>query len=520
MDKVVLIVMDGVGISDKTIGNAVYTADMVNLKQMMQDYPHTLLKAHGTAVGLPSDNDMGNSEVGHNALGCGQIYAQGAKLVDESIANGSIYESNTFKEMINNCIQNNSTFHFIGLLSDGNVHSNINHLFAIITKLKELGVHKVRVHILLDGRDVNPTSALVYVDKLEDLLKKLNDTNFDAQIASGGGRMKITMDRYKADWHMVELGYDTHVLGIGRQFNTAKEAIETYRKEMPGVIDQDLPPFVIAKDGKPVGTVEDNDSVLLFNFRGDRALEISMALEDIDFNYFVRKRFPKIYYAGMLEYDGDLHIPRHFLVNPPQIKNTLTEVLVRNNINEFAVSETQKFGHVTYFWNGNRTEKFDDKLETYMNIPSDNISFDQKPEMKANEITDAVIDAIISAKYTFIRANFPNGDMVGHTGNFDATVTAMKTIDNNLGRLLQACKNYNYVLIVTADHGNAEEMFDIKDGNKVLKTSHTLNPVPFVICDKKYVIKEGQFGLANVAPTLLKIFNIDKPNSWEDSIIK
>lgn len=519
MEKVVLVVMDGVGISSNHLGNAVYNAKTPNLDYIMNNYPMTYLKAHGTAVGLPTDQDMGNSEVGHNALGCGQIYSQGAKLVSESIKDGSIYESETFKEMINNCKNNNSTLHFIGLLSDGNVHSNINHLFELLKKSKEVGIKKVRVHILLDGRDVEPESALKYVNMLENVISHLNDSDFDCKIASGGGRMKITMDRYQADWNMVKLGYEVHILAEGRMFKSAKEAIETYRKELD-VIDQDLPGFVIEKDGKPVGKVKDNDSVLLFNFRGDRALEISMALEDEEFKYFERRKFPKIFYAGMLEYDGDLHIPKKYLVNPPRIKNTLTELLIKNNINEFAISETQKYGHITYFWNGNRSGKFDDNLETYMEIPSDNVPFDTKPEMKAYEITDELIKAINSNKYDFLRVNYANGDMVGHTGNYVSAIKAIETVDTCIGKLLEECNKKGYTLIVTADHGNSDEMYFIdKDGNKVIKTSHTLNKVPFVICNNSYQIKDGNYGLANVGATILKIYGIDKPTSWEDSMI-
>lgn len=519
MEKIVFVVMDGVGIRDNHIGDAVYNANTPNLDYIMNNYPMTYLKAHGTAVGLPTDNDMGNSEVGHNALGCGQIYSQGAKLVSESINDGSIYESETFKEMINNCKTNNSTLHFIGLLSDGNVHSNINHLFTLLRKVKEIGIKKVRIHILLDGRDVEPKSALKYVDMLEEVIDELNDSNFDCKIASGGGRMKITMDRYQADWNMVKLGYEAHILGIGRMFKNAKEAIETYRSELD-VIDQDLPGFVIENDGEPVGKVADNDSVLLFNFRGDRALEISMALEDEVFNYFERKNFPKIFYAGMLEYDGDLHIPNKYLINPPRIKNTLTEILIKNNINEFAISETQKYGHITYFWNGNRSEKFNEDLETYMEIPSDNVPFDTKPEMKAYEITDALIKAIDSNKYEFLRVNYANGDMVGHTGNYEAAIKAVETVDICIGKLLEECNKKGYTLVVTADHGNSDEMYFIdKDGNKVIKTSHTLNKVPFVICNNKYKIKYGNYGLANVGATILKMYGIDRPDSWEDSMI-
>ena len=456
--KVVLVVMDGVGKSTTGLGDAVTMANTPTLDKLMAECPHTYIKAHGTAVGLPSDEDMGNSEVGHNALGCGQIYSQGAKLVEEAIESGAIFASAAWKELSAGCVKNASTMHFIGLLSDGNVHSNIHHLIALIAGAKRDGIKTVRVHVLLDGRDVPATSALVYVDMLEEAMKGLCDASFDARIASGGGRMKITMDRYFADWDMVKRGFFTHVYGEGRQFASATDAIGTFRAENPGIIDQDLPAFVIAEDGKPVGAMHDGDSVVLFNFRGDRAIELSMAFDDADFKGFDRGDMPKVLYAGMLEYDGDLHLPKRFLVEPPKIEHTLTEFLVKKGVNEYAVSETQKFGHVTYFWNGNRSEKFSDKLETWQEIPSDKVTFDQRPWMKSAEVTDAVIAAVKSGEYGFIRCNYPNGDMVGHTGNLDATRIGVEAVDLGLARLLPVVKEAGYALVVTADHGNADEM--------------------------------------------------------------
>lgn len=519
---VVLIVMDGVGINEDEFGNAVKAANTPTLDMLMDSYPNTSIKAHGTAVGLPSDDDMGNSEVGHNALGCGQIYSQGAKLVNESIASGKLYTSDTWKRVIDNCTGHKSTLHFIGLLSDGNVHSNIAHLKAMIEKAKEYKVSKVRVHALLDGRDVLATSALEYVDDLEKLLKKLNDNTFDARIASGGGRMKITMDRYEANWDMVSLGWDTHVLGKGRQFDNASAAISTYRDELPGVIDQDLPPFVVAEDGKPVGPIKDNDSVILFNFRGDRAIELSMAFDYENLNKFDRGPRPNVVYCGMLQYDGDLKLPENFLVAPPDIKNTMSEHLVKHGIRQYAVSETQKYGHVTYFWNGNRSGKFDDKLETFFEVPSDRVSFDERPWMKSAEITDELIKALRSRRYDFLRANYPNGDMVGHTGSFNATKIAVETVDLGLTRLLKAVDEVDAILIVTADHGNADEMYEkAKGGTAKAKTSHTLNPVPFIIYDKKetHTIKSGSFGLANVAATVTDLLGLDHPDMWEESML-
>ena len=520
---ILLVIMDGVGYSKTGIGDAVTMAYTPTLDHLLANYPTVRLKAHGPAVGLPSDDDMGNSEVGHNALGCGQIYSQGAKLVNESIESGKIYNSDAWKEVASNAKANNSTLHFIGLLSDGNVHSNISHLIAMIKQAKVEGVSKVRAHVLLDGRDVPATSALLYVEQLEEVMASLNDETFDARIASGGGRMKITMDRYQANWKMVEEGWKTHVLGLGRGFATTKDAIETYRNENPGLIDQDLPAFVIVENGNPVGTIEDNDSVILFNFRGDRAIEISMAFDQESFSEFDRVRVPSVCYAGLLQYDGDLKLPRRFLVNPPEIKDTLTELLVSANINEFAISETQKYGHVTYFWNGNRSGKVSETLETYKEIPSDNISFDLKPWMKSAEITEEVIKAMETKEYEFIRVNYPNGDMVGHTGNLAATICSMEALDLGLTRLYKAAKDLGYTLLITADHGNADEMLEKnKKGQIAVRTAHSLNPVPFIIVDDeiKVELNEGDFGLANVAPTVAKLFGLEAPATWEKSIIK
>jgi len=529
----VTIVMDGIGISQNEVGNAVKKAYTPTLDFLMANYPNLLLKAHGTAVGLPSDSDMGNSEVGHNALGAGQIYNQGAKLVSESIASGKMFERTSWIEIISNCILNKSTLHFIGLFSDGNVHSHIDHLKAMIIRAKEEGVKRVRVHILLDGRDVGETSALEYVRPFEKFMSELRSDSFDIKIASGGGRMKITMDRYEADWGMVELGWKTHVLGKGRTFNSAEEAITTYRNEF-GCIDQDLPPFVIEEDGKPAGPILDNDSVIFFNFRGDRAIEISKAFEDADFDKFDRVRYPKVVFAGMLEYDGDLHIPSRYLVSPPEIKNTMGEYLARTGVTQLAISETQKFGHVTYFWNGNRSGKFDNELEDYVEIPSDRVPFEQRPWMKAAEITDELIKRLLTGKYRFVRVNFANGDMVGHTGNFEAAVIAVQAVDICLSRILPIIDRLEGMAIITADHGNADEMYEVDtktgkpkvgaDGKIKMKTSHTLNKVPCIFYDNhmrgKYSIVPGEYGLANVAATAVNLMGYKAPTEWEKSMIK
>ena len=519
---VVLIVMDGIGLAPAAPGNAVVTANTPNLDALLANCPWTSIRAHGTAVGLPDDSDMGNSEVGHNALGCGQIYAQGAKLVNQSIDTGSMFLSPTWVGLVENAKKHEGALHFIGLLSDGNVHSNIGHLIAMVRRAKVEGLKKVRVHVLLDGRDVPAQSALEYIDKLEAEMAALNDAGFCAKIASGGGRQTITMDRYGANWPMVKAGWDTHVHGMGVRYETATQAITQARAQNPEIIDQDLPAFVIAENGQPVGKMADGDSVILFNFRGDRAIEISMAFDlGDDFVQFDRGERPKVFYAGMLQYDGDLLLPKNFLVSPPNITNTLSELLVSSNISQYAVSETQKYGHVTYFWNGNKSEKFSDRLETWHEIPSDVVPFEERPWMKAAEITDALIDAIKSRKYGFIRANFPNGDMVGHTGSMQAAEIAVAAVDLCLGRILPVAEEYGVTLVITADHGNADEMFEETKSGPSPKTAHTLNPVPFIIFDKQqnFSFKDGTYGLANVAATVAVLLGIAPNPTWEEPMI-
>ena len=530
---VFVIVMDGVGIAPDTESNAVKNAKTPTLDMLMQKYPMLKLKAHGTAVGLPSDDDMGNSEVGHNALGAGQVFAQGAKLVSNSIESGKMFESKAWNEVVS-VKDTGKTLHFIGLFSDGNVHSHIDHLKAMIERSKKDGVKTVRIHILLDGRDVGETSALDYVNPFEEFLAQLNSDGFDAKIASGGGRMNITMDRYEANWPMVEKGWKTHVLGEGRQFESAAEAIETYRKEL-SCIDQDLPPFVIAKDGKPVGKITDGDSVVFYNFRGDRAIEISRAFEEENFDKFDRVVFPKVTYAGMLEYDGDLHIPSRYLVSPPEITGTMGEFLANTGVTQYALSETQKFGHVTYFWNGNKSGKFDEKTELYEEIKSDIVPFEQRPWMKCAQITDRLIEVANEGKFRFMRVNFPNGDMVGHTGNYLATVVSMEALDLCLARIIEAIDKVKGVAIITADHGNADEMYEMdkktglpkkdKEGHYKAKTSHTLNPVPCIIYDNfgsdSYTVKQSDnYGLSNVAATVVNLMGYEAPDFWDSSMIE
>ena len=532
----VLVIMDGIGEGPENEGNAVRLAHTPALDMIRANYLHCFLAAHGPPVGMPSWKDMGNSEVGHNALGAGRVFTQGAKLVNEAIADGNIFGGKVWKEMVGRCVANQCALHLIGLLSDGNVHSHIDHLFALINQADREGVERLFVHPLLDGRDVPETSALEYVEPLEALLAEMRaKPNRNYRIASGGGRMLVTMDRYFADWNIVKRGWDAHVHGRGRAFSSASEAIQTYRTEQPRVGDQFLPEFVVQEDGKPVGNLADGDAVVFFNFRGDRAIEISMAFESDEFDGFDRGRRPDVFYAGMMQYDGDLKLPTNFLVEPPAIKRTVSEYLVHSGVRQLAISETQKFGHVTYFWNGNRSGKFDEKTEHYVEIPSDRVPFEQRPWMKAAEITDVVLEEMQSGRYPFLRLNYANGDMVGHTGVLRPARMAVEAVDLSLARILDAATRLNGVVLVTADHGNSDEMFEVdsktgklkqdKKGNRIVRTSHTLNPVPFIVFDPTF---QGEYrlndavehpGLSNVAATILFFLGYEAPEDYDPSLI-
>jgi len=519
----VLVIMDGIGIGKQDESDGVYMANTPMLDALFQEPLFVSLKAHGTAVGQPSDEDMGNSEVGHNALGAGRVFAQGARLVNEAIEDGRIYKGKAWQNIMER-VRHGGTLHFIGLLSDGNVHSHINQLLALIKHCAEERVPKVRVHVLTDGRDVAERSALVYIETLENVLAECNRSGLDYRIASGGGRMIVTMDRYEADWRIVERGWKAHVLGEGKQFTSAKEAVEFYYQD-PTVNDQFLGEFVIVEKGKPVGTIEDGDAVIFFNFRGDRAIELSRAFEEDNFPYFDRKRRPNVFYAGMMQYDGDKFIPKNFLVEPPQIEGTISEYLCATGVKSYAISETQKFGHVTYFWNGNKSGYVDPNLELFEEITSDQVPFQQRPWMKAGEITDAVLKQVEGGDFKFIRLNFANGDMVGHTGIAPAVIIAVETVDLCLTRIYNAVKAVEGVLVVTADHGNADLLFTEKKGKREPHVAHTLNPVPFIIKDFS---KKNSFrlsgvekpGLSNVASTLCNLLGYKAPEEYDPSLIE
>jgi 2,3-bisphosphoglycerate-independent phosphoglycerate mutase len=527
---VIVVVMDGYGLGPDYPGNAVLAARKPTIDRLTASCPHLSLAAHGTAVGMPSDADMGNSEVGHNALGAGRVFDQGAKLVANAISDGSMFQRPGWKEIIANVLEKKSTLHFLGLFSDGNVHAHIDHLKAMIVQAKKAGVQQVAVHALLDGRDVGETTALEYLEPFEAWLTTISPAY---TIASGGGRMVLTMDRYEADWSMVERGWHVHVLGEGPRYPSASAAVKALRAAKPGIIDQDLPGFVVERAGKPAAPIVDGDSVVYFNFRGDRAIEISKALLGLPVP-FERGRQPSICYAGMMTYDGDINLPPRILVAPPVIDRTMGEFLVGTGERILACSETQKFGHVTYFWNGNRSGYLDAKLEQYIEVPSDRRPFEERPWMKAAEITDATIDALRKTGRCFARINYANGDMVGHTGVFVAARMAVEAVDLQLQRLLPVIRELGGIALITGDHGNADEMYEIdkkggvkmENGHPKAKTAHTLNPVPLIVYDpgfaQEYAIDTTLVrpGLANVAATCLNLMGYQAPEGYAPSLLK
>eukprot|EP00457_Paulinella_chromatophora_P003413 gb/GEZN01003420.1/.p1 GENE.gb/GEZN01003420.1/~~gb/GEZN01003420.1/.p1 ORF type:complete len:589 (+),score=106.80 gb/GEZN01003420.1/:36-1802(+) len=529
---VILCILDGVGWGKRDHGDAVFLAKTPVLDKLMAEEPWTLLTAHGTAVGMPSDEDMGNSEVGHNAMGAGRIFAQGATLVEKALKLGKVWESESWQTAVKRCGSGSGTLHFLILLSDGGVHSNIQHLLEFLEAAQRDKIKKVRVHALTDGRDVEARSALKYLERLNKQLAVANKAGMDYAVATGGGRMNVTMDRYEADWQMVKKGWDLHVGGVGRRFKSAEEAVSTMYKENPKVDDQWLPPFVCG-DYKGM---QDGDSVILLNYRGDRAIEISRAFEEgPEFDaIFKRTPTPQLSYSGMMEYDGDTHVPKSYLVSPPAINDTVGDQLAIKNLKTYAISETQKFGHVTYFFNGNSSAV--PKGEVQFQIGSDNVPFNQAPIMKAPEITQKTISALQTGKYDHLRLNLANGDMVGHTGDLPATVTAVESVDACVGQLAEAAKKANAILLVTADHGNADEMLMVKkgkyvkdkDGNYSPCTSHSLNPVPFIIYDpaKGWTTNvsatkgKSAGSIARIGATLLELCGVSPPKSYLPSLVQ
>ncbi len=519
---IVLVVMDGVGLSRNIQGNAVLQAHTDFLDNAVKTQKTMGLLASGEAVGILA-GQMGNSEVGHNALGAGQIIKQGIAKIEDDLETGKIFESSAWRGAVDFAKQNDGTLHFSGIFSDGGVHSDINHLFKMLSQAKAEGLKKVRIHLVFDGRDVPPKSADKYIKQLEDFLAELGE--LDYLIADGGGRMIYVADRYETDWNIVKRGWDAIVYGnADHYFSSAMEAINSLRAKDPNVIDQYLPPFVITKDGEPVGRVKDGDSFIYYDFRADRAIEIAEAFTYEEFNGFDRgtenNRRMNVYFAGMTEYNSDTHVPEHQLVEPIKIENSLHEFLGKNNVSQLAIAETAKFGHITYYFNGNSYDKYDN--EKQIEVPSDTRPYNERPWMKSAETTDALLDEI--ENYKFIRINYAGGDMVGHIGELESTITAIEAIDIQLARIAKKLDELGGMMIITADHGNAEELLD-KNGEP--KTAHSTNLVPCIFYDNtenknKYELNRiADAGLTNVAPTIANLLGFkDLPETWRESLIK
>ena len=534
---VVLAILDGVGLALDGPGNAVSKARTPFLGMASREYFHASLAASGEAVGLLS-GQMGNSEVGHNTMGAGRKIKYGIARVEEAFSSGAVFESNAWKEAVRRVSNNrdkfdnssevwynenigSATLHFAGIFSDGGVHSHISHLERMIERAYQEGVRRMRIHAVFDGRDVSPHSEPKFIRRFEDFVRKYEDA--DIRIASGGGRMTTVADRYENDWSVVERGWKMMVNGEAKYyFESAEEGIAMLRQNNPGIQDQDLPAFVIVnEENEPIGKIQKGDSLIYFDFRADRAIEIAMAFTYYDFPYFSRGNYSPddVYFVGMTEYNSDTHVPEHRLIEPVQINDTLNRFLGSRGISELAISETVKFGHVTYYFNGNSYMKAPG--EEHIEINSDTEAFETRPWMKTAEITDEVIKNLSS--YKFVRLNYPGGDMVGHTADMEATIIAIEAIDISLARIAKEVDKLGGVLVIVADHGNAEELLD-RNGAK--KTSHTTNRVPFIIYDNtnnriKYSFNANENpGLSNLAATIAVLLGQnDYPESWERPLI-
>ncbi|MHB9094190.1 MAG: 2,3-bisphosphoglycerate-independent phosphoglycerate mutase [Eubacteriales bacterium] len=495
-----LMILDGWGISRETEGNAVAQANTPYYDSLLDTYPHTLLGASGEDVGLP-EGQMGNSEVGHLNIGAGRIVYQELTRISKSIREGDFFENETLLEAINNARDKDTSLHLIGLLSDGGVHSHITHLYALLDLAKRQGLKKVFVHALLDGRDVPPANAREYIDALENKFEELGI----GAVATVMGRY-YAMDRDKR-WDRVERAYNAMAFGEGLKAALASGAVA--RSYEAGKTDEFVEPTVIIKEsGEPLAAVKDGDSVIFYNFRPDRAREITRAFVDEDFSGFERKQgFPKVYYVCMTQYDKTINTPAAF--KPQVLVNTLGEYLSKRGLIQLRIAETEKYAHVTFFFNGG-VEPPNEGEERIL-IPSPKVAtYDQKPDMSAYGVTEAVLKEIAAEKFDVIILNFANPDMVGHTGVMEAAVKAVETIDDCMTRIVEAVKGRQGIVLITADHGNAEQMIDHKTGQP--HTAHTTNPVPFIYVDemsKDAVLHPGR--LEDIAPTMLKLLDLEIP---------
>lgn len=502
MSRVCLIVMDGWGINPRKDSNAVLMADLPNLNRLSSVYPCTSLDACGLAVGLPQ-GQMGNSEVGHLTIGSGRVIYQELTRITRAVETNGFEKNPVFAKLLRDVKNTGASLHIMGLVSDGGVHSHINHLFAILDATREQGLEKVFIHGFLDGRDTPPSSGLAYIKKLEYYLTKLGI----GAIATISGRY-FAMDRDKR-WERVKKAYDAMTEGLGNKAKSAEEAVRSAYKR--GETDEFVVPTVITETaGGPVAAISDGDSVLFFNFRADRAREITAAIAKDEFAGFERQKRPAVKkFVCMTEYDVKFNLPVMF--SPQSIENILGEVVSNKGLKQFRVSETEKYAHVTFFFNGGKEEPFPG--EDRLLIPSikDVRTYDLRPEMRAHEIADAAVEKINGGDYSFMLMNFANPDMVGHTGVLKAAIKTCEAVDASVGKVVEAALKKGWKVIITADHGNAEQMLDYETNEP--HTAHSLNPVPFMLIDdslKAVALKKGR-GLKDIAPTVLKLMGIEKP---------
>ncbi len=484
------VVLDGWGVGAADETNAVNRANLPVMSRLIRGCPYTQLWTHGKYVGLPNEKDMGGSEVGHMTMGAGMVMEQGPTLIQNLLQSGEFFENPVLSRIIQNCVERDTPLHLLGLLSNGNIHSHVDHTEAIIRHAFQSGIRRCYLHALLDGRDVGVQSALDFTEPFEKLFSELKGQRpgIDYAFASGGGREVITMDRDN-NWEKIETGWQIHVQGQSEnQFPSIRDAIEHFRKQNPEIIDQDIPGFVIIRNGEAVGRIEDQHALIFTNFRGDRATEFSQAVLADDFPYFERYRCPEVLFAGMTQYDQDNQIPPDYLVGTPVVEEPFGKRILELGLKQFRLSETQKFAHVTFFYNGGYREPLDPLQENYHFIASDKIpSFAERPAMKAPGISKKAVEFINSGEYQYGLINFANADMVGHTGDFQATVRAVEAVDTALDNIVRAIDAVNGLLVVTADHGNADEMLiSNQNGTLEISTKHSLNPVPFLIYDPLY----------------------------------
>ncbi|MBN6186886.1 2,3-bisphosphoglycerate-independent phosphoglycerate mutase [Aneurinibacillus sp. BA2021] len=495
---VALIIMDGFGYREEEYGNAILQAKTPNFDKYWNSYPHTLLGASGLAVGLP-EGQMGNSEVGHLNLGAGRVVYQDLTRVTKEIKEGAFFENETLLNAVHHARDNQTALHLYGLLSDGGVHSHIKHLFALLKLAKQEKLERVYIHAFLDGRDVAPDSAVGYIQELQDKIKEYGV----GRIATVQGRY-YAMDRDKR-WERTEKSYRAMVYGEGPKFTDPVEAVrESYERS---VYDEFVMPTVITEaNGEPVATVKDNDAVIFFNFRPDRAIQLSQVFTNEDFRGFDRgEKCPQnIFFVCMTKFSESVH--GYVAYKPTNLDNTLGEVLAQNNLRQLRIAETEKYPHVTFFFSGGREAEFEGEKRILINSPKV-ATYDLKPEMSIYEVTDALLKEIEQETQDVIILNFANCDMVGHSGMMEPTIKAVEAVDECMGKVVEAITAKGGVALVTADHGNADLMLD-SDGNPI--TSHSTYPVPFILTRQGAVLREGGI-LADISPTILKLLGIEQP---------